>query len=97
MALPTADMAIGYGGYDPFGWYGDYYYPGSGIYVYDRYRTRHEWNDTQRRYWQDRRDRWQRRTGSTTAPTTGDNWSGWDRRHWRDRGLPCGHDHHHLG
>lgn len=76
----------GYGGYDPFGWYGDYYYPGSGIYVYDRYRTRHVWNDNQRRYWQDRRDRWQHRTGSTATPTTGENWSGWDRRHWRGSG-----------
>jgi hypothetical protein len=84
---PYGGYGYGYGGYDPFGWYGDYYYPGSGIYVYDRYRTRHEWNDTQRRYWQDRRDRWQRRSGSTTVPTTGDNWSGWDRRHWRDRGT----------
>jgi hypothetical protein len=74
----------GYGyGYDPFGWYGDFYYPGAGIYVYDRYRSRHVWNDDQRHYWQDRRNRWQSRTGSTT--TTGSNWSGWDRTHWRDR------------
>src|SRR5690349_25007194 len=44
-----------YGGYyDPFGWYGDYYYPGTGIYVYDRYRHRHEWTDEQRRYWEQR-------------------------------------------
>ena len=71
-----------YGGYDPFGWYGDYYYPGTGIYVYDRYRTRHLWNDDQRRYWENRRSRWQSRGG--TASTT-QNWSGWDRSRWRDR------------
>jgi hypothetical protein len=70
-----------YGGYDPFGWYGDYYYPGSGIYVYDRYRTRHRWNDDQRRYWQNRRDRWQQHSGTTSSTQ---NWSGWDRSHWRN-------------
>jgi len=42
-------------GYDPFGWYGDYYYPGTGIYVYDSYRNRHEWSGDQRRYWENRR------------------------------------------
>jgi hypothetical protein len=66
-----------YGGYDPFGWYGDYYYPGSGIYVYDSYRNRHVWNDDQRRYWQNRRSTWQNRTGSTWSGR--DNWSGWNR------------------
>jgi len=71
----------GYGAYDPFGWYGNYYYPGSGIYVYDRHRARHVWTGDQQRYWQDRRSRWQSRTGSTT---TSDNWSGWDRSRWRD-------------
>ena len=62
----------GYGGYyDPFGWYGDFYYPGTGIYVYDRHHNRHEWNDNQRRYWTDRRNRWQSHNGSngTTATT----------------------------
>ena len=39
----------GYGGYGitdtpHYGWYDDYYYPGSGIYVYDSYRRRHVWN-----------------------------------------------------
>ena len=82
---PYGGYGYGYGGYDPFGWYGDYYYPGSGIYVYDRHRTRHVWNDDQRRYWLERHNRWQSRTGSTT--TTGDNWSGWDRRRWRDHGM----------
>lgn len=44
----------GYGGYG-FGWYGDYYYPGTGIYVYDRFRRPYRWNDNQRRYWEGRR------------------------------------------
>jgi hypothetical protein len=41
-----------------YGWYGDYYYPGSGIYVYDRNHNRHRWNDSQRRYWQNRGSNW---------------------------------------
>jgi hypothetical protein len=45
------------GGYAPsyFGWYGDYYYPGTGVYVYDRNRRAHRWNDRQRSYWSGRR------------------------------------------
>jgi hypothetical protein len=76
----------GYGGYyDPFyspgyyGWYDNFYYPGSGIYVYDRYGSRHRWNDHQRHYWEGRRDHnW---NGSS-------NWSGyrrdgnWSGRNW---------------
>lgn len=34
------------------GWYNDFYYPGSGVYVIDRGGRRHRWNDGQRRYWQ---------------------------------------------
>ncbi|MCC2979260.1 hypothetical protein [Sphingomonas sp. IC4-52] len=49
----------GWGGYGPgygstFGWYNDFYYPGTGVYVYDRFRRPHRWNDAQRRYWQGR-------------------------------------------
>lgn len=49
----------GYGGYPSyFGWAGDYYYPGTGIYVYDQYRRPYRWNDSQRRYWEGRRNAW---------------------------------------
>ena len=61
----------GYGGLgaSPFGWYGDYYYPGAGIYVYDRYRRPYRWNDGQRRYWERNRGAYR-----------GDrNWNGFDR------------------
>ena len=48
------DAGYAYGaGY--YGWYGDYYYPGSGYYVYDRYRRPLRWSDDQRRYWLSRR------------------------------------------
>ena len=49
----------GYGyGYAPYyGWYDDFYYPGSGYYVYDRYRRPHRWTDAQRRYWESCRER----------------------------------------
>ena len=74
-----------YGGFsaDPYwGWYGDYYYPGVGIYVYDRGHNRHVWNDNQRRYWSGRRDQWQRHSGHSWNHA---NWSGYHRG---------GSDHH---
>lgn len=67
----------GYGAYDPFGWYGDYYYPGLGVYVYDRDRNRHVWNDIQRSYWTNRTSNWHSRSGRTMDR---ENWSGF-RRH----------------
>jgi hypothetical protein len=47
----------GYGyGYAPYyGWYDDFYYPGTGYYVYDIYRQPHRWTDAQREYWEARR------------------------------------------
>jgi hypothetical protein len=53
-------LSAGYGnGYysgNPYsGWYDDFYYPGSGYYVYDRGGRRHSWNNNQRRYWEGRR------------------------------------------
>jgi hypothetical protein len=42
-------------GYSPYwGWYDGFYYPGTGYYVYDRYRRPHRWSDAHRRYWTDR-------------------------------------------
>lgn len=48
------------GGFAPsyYGWYGDYYYPGTGGFVYDRYRRPVRWNADQQRYWQGRRGAW---------------------------------------
>ena len=63
----------GYNGYDPFGWYDDFYYPGVGFYVYDSYRRPHYWNGTQQRYWSGRVSNFQRQTGTTSAHA---NWSG---------------------
>jgi len=62
-------VSAGYGGFygDPYhggygaayagagyGWYDGFYYPGTGAFVYDRYRRPQRWNDGQRRYWQGR-------------------------------------------
>lgn len=50
-----------YGGFraDPYwGWYGGYYYPGSGIYVYDRDHHRHRWDGATRDYWRGRSGAW---------------------------------------
>lgn len=61
-------VSVGYSDWDPYyggfradpywGWYGNYYYPGTGYYVYDRYNRRHRWNDAQRGYWQGRSRNW---------------------------------------
>lgn len=45
------------GGWGPsYGWYDNYYYPGSGYYVFDRGGRRHTWNNRQRDYWRSRAD-----------------------------------------
>lgn len=70
-----------YGGYygSPFGWYNNYYYPGTGYYVYDTYRRPHLWSDAQRRYWSQRIQR-SRTTGTTTTVVTRPDWSGFSHR-----------------
>ncbi len=52
---------LGYGGdyyggvgYPGYGYYNDYYYPGTGIYVFDRGGRRRSWNDDERNHWQHR-------------------------------------------
>ncbi|WEK46727.1 MAG: hypothetical protein P0Y56_00070 [Candidatus Andeanibacterium colombiense] len=62
-----------YSGY--YGWGGDYYYPGTGFYLYDRSGKRHRWNDSQRRYWEGRR-------GDSREPT--ENWGGYRDHEGRD-------------
>lgn len=68
------------GGYG--GWYDNFYYPGSGYYVYDRGGRRQRWNDGQRRYWEGRRaerrddDRWR---GQGRGRDRDGNWRGRDR------------------
>jgi hypothetical protein len=73
----------GYGGVgysaawgDPYwGWYGDYYYPGTGIYIYDVHHRRMAWGDDQRRYWEGRRQSWHGPNGSVRT-----NWRGFRNR-----------------
>lgn len=40
-----------------YGWNNGFYYPGTGYYLYDTGGRRHRWSDSQRRYWESRRDR----------------------------------------
>jgi hypothetical protein len=70
-----------YGGFGygvPYGWYDNYYYPGSGYYVYDTYRRPHVMTSTQRAYWSSRSPAL--RTTTTTRTVVRPNWSGFDRR-----------------
>lgn len=82
--------AYGYGssyGYGSpyYGWYDDFYYPGTGYYVYNRSGSRYRWSDAQRRYWEQRRGDGRRR----------DNWSGYRTpsdavNAWTNGGNPNG-------
>lgn len=77
------DPYYSYGPRSYFGWYGDYYYPGTGYYVYDRDRRPHRWNQGQRRYWYDRGRSWR---GERRQ-----NWEGFgnyrgERRNWNRDG-----------
>jgi hypothetical protein len=71
-----------FGGYygSPFGWYDNYYYPGTGYYVYDTYRRPHVWSDAQRRYWSQRMQSSRTAGTTTTTVVTRPNWSGFSRR-----------------
>src|SRR5262245_741367 len=77
----------GYGyGFAPYwGWYDNFYYPGTGYYVYDIYRQPHRWTDAQRRYWIARRDR-AVSTGTSSQPVVvRENWNDFDRSRVRER------------
>lgn len=50
---------IGYGG----GWYDNYYYPGHGLYLFDRGGGRYRMNDRYRRHWGRQRADWHRGRG----------------------------------
>lgn len=63
-----------YGSYSPYGygygspywgWNDGFYYPGTGYYVYDQYRNPYRWTDTQRRYWEGRRQAYNRGDSGT--------------------------------
>lgn len=47
-------VQIGFGG----GWYDDYYYPGHGLWMFDRYRNRYPLRDRYLSYWGGRRAWW---------------------------------------
>ena len=53
---PSSRVSVGVGyGAPYYGWYDDYYYPGAGYYVYDRYGDRYYISDRYRNYWWARR------------------------------------------
>jgi hypothetical protein len=77
----------GYGyGYQPYwGWNDNFYYPGTGLYVYDSYRRPHRWTDAQQRYWTALRDR-AVATSTTSRPVVvRENWNDFDRTRVRSR------------
>src|SRR4051794_3193334 len=70
-----------YGGYgygSPYyGWYDNYYYPGTGYYVYDSYRRPRAMTTTQRQYWSGRSPALRTTSARTTVRP---NWSGFTRK-----------------
>jgi hypothetical protein len=94
--IPGYDYGYGYGpgvGYGGLGgWYNDFYYPGTGVYVIDRSGRRQRWNDSQRRYWE---GRWNQ--GRPQAGRPGSGWQGGNRSEgvrpgsgWQGGGRPEG-------
>jgi hypothetical protein len=68
-----------YGGLGSYyGWYNDYYYPGTGYYVYDSYRRPYAMTTTQRQYWSSRSPAL--RTSTTTTTRVKPNWSAFSQR-----------------
>ena len=84
-------VSVGYGNryYDPYysyyqsnpywGWYNGYYYPGTGIYVYDRYRRPYSWGPYSS-YWIQRRNYWQSRPDWRSRGDFRNYWGDFDRR-----------------
>jgi hypothetical protein len=77
----------GYGyGYQPYwGWNDNFYYPGTGLYVYDTYRRPHRWTDAQQRYWTALRDRAVATSTTSTPVVVRENWNDFDRTRVRAR------------
>lgn len=88
---PGYGYAGGYG-YEPYwGWYDGYYYPGTGYYVYDRWRRPHRWDDDHRRHWERRRanamssSEFRRQMEARRDQLDQPNWSGFERAQTRQR------------
>ena len=87
---PYYDPAWGYYAANPYwGWYGGYYYPGTGIYIYDRHRRPRVWNDRYRRYWSDRQGYWRGRP-DWRGREFRDNWGDFRGDRIRVRPVPDG-------
>lgn len=65
-----------------WGWYGDYWYPGSGVFVYDRYGHGRRWSGREQSYWHDHGPR----PGGPANP-----WHGRPGGNWHPPAAPMGH------
>lgn len=83
-----------------YGWYGDSWYPGTGVLVYDRAGHGRRWNHGERDYWHSHGPRpgmpaspWHGRPGGHwTPPPHGGGFAGGIGRSFGPHG---GHGHHH--
>ena len=76
----SSRVSLGYSSNPYWGWNSDYYYPGTGYYVYDSYRRPHRWTLSQQRYWTGRQTPWR----SHDRRAVRNNWRDF-RRDRRDR------------
>jgi hypothetical protein len=82
-----------------YGWYDNYYYPGTGYYVYDSYRRPYAMTTTQRQYWSSRSPALRTTTSARTKTAVRPNWSGFssratDRRAAREQAREERRDRH---
>ena len=77
---PYGYSPYGYGGYGMpyYGWYNDYYYPGTGYYVYDSYRRPRVWTDAEKAYWTQRLQQSLNSRGITKVPNNSNMRAVWD-------------------
>ena len=75
---PYYGSSYGYG-MPSYGWYNDYYYPGTGYYVYDTNRRPYVMTTTQRQYWTTRSPALRASSTTTVRP----NWSSFNNRQER--------------
>jgi hypothetical protein len=83
------DYDYGYG--DPwYGWYGDFFYPGTGLFVFDNFGRRFRMNRDQRHFWDGRRSHFPNRNWNDQR------WQHWDGFHGQG-GHPSGHPSGNMG
>ncbi|MFN3944353.1 MAG: hypothetical protein ACK4K7_05450 [Allosphingosinicella sp.] len=65
-----------------YGWYDNFYYPGTGVWVYDRRGIRHRWTPQHRAHWQSHRRYFRDQRAWNHRPPSWRGWDGPPPRNW---------------